>query len=99
MIKEIAFHGGRFRRRNRAEPAGKAQRRHAGRWRLPCRRRARPAADRDEAVRVVLIKGAGGARLFPPAADLNSLAEYPSAWSFRNRVIYEFDHPQHQEAP
>jgi len=46
------------------------------------------AADRDEAVRVVLIKGAGE-RAFSSGSDLNSLAEYPSAWSFRNRVIYE----------
>jgi enoyl-CoA hydratase len=46
------------------------------------------AVDRDDAVRVVLIKGAGE-RAFSSGSDLNSLAEYPSAWTFRNRVIYE----------
>jgi enoyl-CoA hydratase len=45
-------------------------------------------ADRDVAVRVVRIRGAV-ARAFSSGSDLNSLAEYPSAWSFRNRVIYE----------
>lgn len=45
-------------------------------------------ADRDDAVRVVLVKGAGE-RAFSSGSDLNSLAEYPSAWGFRNRVIYE----------
>jgi len=45
-------------------------------------------ADRDPNVRVVLVKGAG-ARAFSSGSDLNSLAEYPSAWAFRNRVIYE----------
>jgi len=44
-------------------------------------------ADRDEAVRVVLIRGAGE-RAFSSCSDLNSLAEYPSAWGIRNRVIY-----------
>ncbi|MFI5020323.1 MAG: enoyl-CoA hydratase/isomerase family protein [Alphaproteobacteria bacterium] len=43
--------------------------------------------DRDDAVRVVLLKGAG-ARAFCAGSDLNSLAEYPSAWKFRNRVEY-----------
>lgn len=46
------------------------------------------AVDRDDAVRVVLLKGAGE-RAFSSGSDLNSLAEYPSAWAFRNRVIYE----------
>jgi enoyl-CoA hydratase/carnithine racemase len=46
------------------------------------------AADRDHAVRVVLIRGAGE-RAFSSGSDLNSLAEYPDAWKFRNRVIYE----------
>ncbi len=45
-------------------------------------------ADRDDAVRAVLIRGAGE-RAFSSGSDLNSLAEYPSAWGFRNRVIYE----------
>lgn len=44
--------------------------------------------DRDDAVRVVLIKGAG-TRAFSAGSDLNSLAAYPSAWKFRNRVVYE----------
>ena len=44
-------------------------------------------ADRDEAVRVVLIRGAGE-RAFSSCSDLNSLAEYPSAWGFRNRVTH-----------
>jgi enoyl-CoA hydratase len=46
------------------------------------------AVDRDDAVRVILVRGAGE-RAFSSGSDLNSLAEYPSAWSFRNRVIYE----------
>ncbi len=46
------------------------------------------AVDRDDAVRAVMIKGAGE-RAFSSGSDLNSLAEYPSAWAFRNRVIYE----------
>jgi enoyl-CoA hydratase len=43
--------------------------------------------DSNDAVRVVLIKGAG-TRAFSAGSDLNSLAEYPSAWKFRNRVEY-----------
>ena len=43
--------------------------------------------DRDDAVRAVLIKGAGE-RAFSAGSDLNSLAEYPSAWKFRNRSEY-----------
>ena len=43
--------------------------------------------DRDDAVRVVLIRGAG-ARAFSAGSDLNSLAEYSSAWKFRNRSEY-----------
>ncbi|MGH6742998.1 MAG: enoyl-CoA hydratase/isomerase family protein [Bradyrhizobium sp.] len=44
--------------------------------------------DRDDAVRVVLLKGAGE-RAFSSGSDLNMLADYPSAWAFRNRVSYE----------
>lgn len=43
--------------------------------------------DRDDAVRAVLIVGAGE-RAFSAGSDLNSLAEYPTAWKFRNRVEY-----------
>jgi enoyl-CoA hydratase/carnithine racemase len=46
------------------------------------------AADRDANVRVVLVRGAGD-RAFSSGSDLNSLAEYPDVWAFRNRVIYE----------
>jgi enoyl-CoA hydratase/carnithine racemase len=45
-------------------------------------------ADQDEDVRVILIKGAGE-RAFSSGSDLNALAQYPSAWAFRNRVVYE----------
>jgi enoyl-CoA hydratase/carnithine racemase len=45
------------------------------------------AIDRDPAVRVVLIRGAGE-RAFSAGSDLNALAKYPDAWSFRNRVEY-----------
>jgi enoyl-CoA hydratase/carnithine racemase len=44
--------------------------------------------DRDESVRAVLLRGAG-TRAFCAGSDLNSLAEYPTAWKFRNRVGYE----------
>ena len=43
--------------------------------------------DRDDAVRVVLLKGTGS-RAFCAGSDLGSLAEYPTAWKFRNRVEY-----------
>jgi enoyl-CoA hydratase len=44
--------------------------------------------DRDDDVRAVLIKGAGE-RAFSSGSDLGSLATYPTAWDFRNRIIYE----------
>jgi enoyl-CoA hydratase len=44
-------------------------------------------ADRDDGVRAVLIRGAGE-RAFCAGSDLNALADYASAWSFRNRVEY-----------
>jgi len=43
--------------------------------------------DRDDEVRVVLIRGAGE-RAFCAGSDLNALAEYPTAWKFRNRLEY-----------
>jgi len=43
--------------------------------------------DRDDAVRVVLLRGAGE-RAFCAGSDLNALAEYPNSWKFRNRVEY-----------
>ena len=43
--------------------------------------------DRDEAVRVVHLSGAGE-RAFCAGSDLGALADYPSAWAFRNRVEY-----------
>ncbi len=43
--------------------------------------------DRDDGVRAVLISGAG-TRAFSAGSDLNSLAEYPSPWKFRNRTEY-----------
>jgi enoyl-CoA hydratase len=43
--------------------------------------------DRNEAVRVVLLRGEGE-RAFCAGSDLGALGEYPSAWAFRNRVEY-----------
>jgi len=43
--------------------------------------------DRDDSVRAVLLRGAGE-RAFCAGSDLNALAEYPTAWKFRNRVEY-----------
>jgi enoyl-CoA hydratase/carnithine racemase len=45
------------------------------------------AVDVDDAVRIVLLRGAGE-RAFCAGSDLNSLAAYPSTWHFRNRVEY-----------
>lgn len=44
-------------------------------------------ADQDDAVRVVLVQGSGE-RAFCAGSDLGSLAEYPTAWAFRNRREY-----------
>ena len=46
------------------------------------------AIDADDEARAVLVRGEG-ARAFCSGSDLNSLAQYPTAWRFRNRVIYE----------
>lgn len=44
--------------------------------------------DRNDDVRAVLLSGAGE-RAFCSGSDLNSLAQYPTPWKFRGRVIYE----------
>jgi enoyl-CoA hydratase len=43
--------------------------------------------ERDERVRVVVLKGAGD-RAFCAGSDIQSLAQYKSAWAFRARVEY-----------
>ncbi|WP_213993438.1 enoyl-CoA hydratase/isomerase family protein [Sodalis sp. dw_96] len=43
--------------------------------------------DKDDGVRVVLLRGAGE-RAFCAGSDLKSLESYDSAWAFRNRVEY-----------
>jgi enoyl-CoA hydratase len=43
--------------------------------------------DRNEAVRVVLVAGAGN-KGFCAGTDLNGLAKYESAWDYRNRIEY-----------
>jgi len=43
--------------------------------------------DRDDEVRAILIRGAGE-RAFCAGSDLNALADYPTAWKFRNRIEY-----------
>ncbi len=45
------------------------------------------AIEHDDAVRVVLLKGAGD-RAFCAGSDLNSLAQYKTPWEFRGRVEY-----------
>jgi len=44
--------------------------------------------DAERAIRAVLLRGAGP-RAFCAGSDLNALAAYPDAWSFRSRVAYE----------
>jgi enoyl-CoA hydratase/carnithine racemase len=43
--------------------------------------------ERDDNVRVVVLKGAGE-RAFSAGSDIQSLAQYKSAWAFRARVEY-----------
>lgn len=45
------------------------------------------AIDRDPEIRAVLLRGEGE-RAFCSGSDLGALAEYPDAWTFRNRVEY-----------
>jgi len=45
------------------------------------------ALETDDAVRAVLLRGAGE-RAFCSGSDLNALAAYPTAWHFRNRLEY-----------
>lgn len=45
------------------------------------------AIDRDPKIRVVLLRGEGE-RAFCSGSDLGALADYPDAWTFRNRVEY-----------
>ncbi len=45
------------------------------------------ALDRDAEVRVVLLRGTGD-RAFCAGSDINAVLEYPSHWTFRNRVEY-----------
>lgn len=45
------------------------------------------ALDADPSVRVVLLRGAG-TRAFCAGMDLNAIAAYPDAWSFRHRPDY-----------
>lgn len=43
--------------------------------------------DRDPEVRAILVRGAGE-RAFCAGSDIGALADYPSAWRFRNRIEY-----------
>ncbi|MDJ0390738.1 enoyl-CoA hydratase/isomerase family protein [Roseomonas sp. E05] len=45
------------------------------------------ALEENDAVRAVLLRGEGE-RAFCSGSDLNALAEYPTAWHFRNRLEY-----------
>jgi enoyl-CoA hydratase len=45
------------------------------------------ALERDDSVRVIVLKGAGE-RAFSAGSDIQSLAQYQSAWAFRARVEY-----------
>jgi enoyl-CoA hydratase/carnithine racemase len=45
------------------------------------------AIDADDAVRVVLLRGAGD-RAFCAGMDLNAIAAFPDPWSFRHRPDY-----------
>jgi len=44
-------------------------------------------ADADDQVRCIVIKGAGD-KAFCAGSDLNALAQYTTAWQFRNRLEY-----------
>lgn len=43
--------------------------------------------DRDPEIRAVLLRGAGD-RAFCSGSDIKALADYPTAWRFRNRIEY-----------
>ncbi|WP_089176096.1 enoyl-CoA hydratase/isomerase family protein [Bosea sp. AS-1] len=43
--------------------------------------------DRDDSVHAILLRGAGD-KAFCAGSDLNALAEYATAWKFRNRIEY-----------
>lgn len=45
------------------------------------------AADADDAVRVIVLTGAGD-RAFCAGSDIDTLDDYPTPWSFRNRMDY-----------
>jgi enoyl-CoA hydratase/carnithine racemase len=43
--------------------------------------------DRDPEVRAIIVRG-NGEKAFCAGSDIRALAEYPSAWRFRNRIEY-----------